>query len=123
MSNREEALNELSKRKRQQGESAQNYAYKLMELVKLAYLTFENKTQETIAKDCFVSGLHVDMQIALKSIDKFEESDLNKIADETTGLELAGIKSVTAGNVLKVNAINPAINEETMVDSIGAEVI
>ena len=54
--NREEALNELSKRKRQQGESAQNYAYKLMELVKLAYPTFQNKTQESIAKDHFVSG-------------------------------------------------------------------
>ena len=118
--NREEALNELSKRKRQQGESAQNYAYKLMKLVKLAYPTFENKTQETIAKVYFFSRLRVDMQIALKSIDKFEESDLNIIADETTGLELAGIKSVTAGNFFKVD---PAINEETMVDSIGAKVI
>ena len=58
----------------------------------------------------------------MTSIDKFEESDLNKIADETTWLELAGIKSVKAGNLLKVYAINPAFNEEAMVDSIAAEV-
>ena len=56
--NREEALYELSKRKRRQCESAQNYEYKLMELVTLAYPTFENKTQETITKDYFVSGFN-----------------------------------------------------------------
>ena len=41
--NREEVLDQLGKRSRQEGESAQNYAYELKELVKLAYPSFENK--------------------------------------------------------------------------------
>ena len=41
--NREEALSELANRPRKVGESTQNYAYKLMELVKLAYPSFDNK--------------------------------------------------------------------------------
>ena len=41
--NREEALSELSKRKREIGESTQNFAYKILELVKLAYPKFESK--------------------------------------------------------------------------------
>ena len=83
---REEALSELSKRKREVGESAQNFAYKILELVKLAYPTFESKTQETISRDYFVNGLHVDMQVALKSLQAFENKTLNELAGETTRL-------------------------------------
>ena len=56
--NREEAISELSKRRRENGESVQHFSYKILELVKLAYPTFTLEAQETIAKDYFVNGLH-----------------------------------------------------------------
>ena len=50
--------------------------------MKLAYPTFTLEAQETIANDYFVNALHYDMQIALKSLQKFEDKRLNEIADE-----------------------------------------
>ena len=55
---REEALHELSHRTLQADESVQTFAYKLIELVKLAYPSFEDTVQEVIAKDYFVTGSH-----------------------------------------------------------------
>ena len=91
--NREEAISELSRRSRKQGESALTYAYKLMELVKLAYPNFDDEARATLAKDYFVHGLHPQMQTGLKSMEKFETNDIKTLAGETTGLQLAGIKS------------------------------
>ena len=91
--NREEAIFELSNRPRKQGESAHTYAYKLIELVKLAYPTFDNETRATLAKYYFVHGLHPQMQIALKSKEKFATNDIQALASETTGLQLAGVKA------------------------------
>lgn len=120
--NREEALDQLGKRSRQEGESAQNYAYKLKELVKLAYPSFQNKIQDTIAKDYFVKGAHNDMQVALKSLQGFEERDINKIADETTRLELAGIQAIQCVRS-RVNTINQISDESTIINSIANKVI
>ena len=74
---REEALYKLSYRTLQADESVQTFAYKLIELVKLAYPSFEDTVQEAIAKDYFVKGLHQDMQVALKSLENFSSSDIN----------------------------------------------
>ena len=49
--NREEALYVLSHCTLQADESVQTLAYKLIELVKLAYPLFEDNVQEAIAKD------------------------------------------------------------------------
>ena len=91
--NWEEAVQELAKRSRAKGESAQTFAYKIVELVKLAYPKIEDDTRGTIAKDYFVRGLHADMQIALKSNEKFSSTDIKALATEVTRLEIAGIKS------------------------------
>ena len=120
--NREEALSELSKRKRETGESTQYFAYKILELVKLAYPEFESKIQETIARDYFVNGLHVDMQVALKSLEKFANKKLNEIADEATRLELAGIQSLSVNKRFSANSVNSISNEE-VVESIAEKVI
>ena len=120
--NREEALSELSNRKRKPGESTQNFAYSILELVKLAYPTFESKNLETITKDYFVQGLHRDMQVALKSLEKFETKTLNEIADEATRLELAGIQSLAANKMFSANSVNPMSHQE-MVESITEKVI
>ena len=55
---RELAIYELNIRKQQHGELAQTYAYKLREVVKLAYPSFEDDVQKTITKDYFFSGIH-----------------------------------------------------------------
>ena len=91
--NREEAIHLLANRRREPEESPQTYAYKLLELVKLAYPSFTEGVRKTITKDYFVQGVHPEMQIALKSGATFKDSDVNALANETVRLELAGIKS------------------------------
>ena len=91
--NRQEAIQELDTRTRRPGESAHTFAYKLTELVKLSYHTFDAAVRSTIAKDYFVRGLHPNMQIALKSSANFSTKDIIGCAVETDRLELAGVKS------------------------------
>ena len=55
--NRGTAVFELTKRKRVASESPETHAYKMPELVKYAYRTFEQTTRDTIAKDYFIQGL------------------------------------------------------------------
>ena len=116
--NREEALFTLSNRVRNPNESAYTYAYKLKELVKLAYPSFDSSTRAVIAKDYFVRGLHSDMQLALKSIDS--------LAEETTRLQLAGITSVyqSCQSIEAVNVNNPGTTiPSEVLDSIAAKVV
>ena len=89
--NREEALDLLLKRRRLSGESAETYAYKILELVKLAYSSFSADIQSTIAKDYYVKGLTKEMQVALKTIPDFATKTLNQLATETSRLSIAGI--------------------------------
>ena len=91
--NRQEAIQELDTRIRRPGESAHTFAYKLTELVKLSYPTFDAAVRSTIAKDYFVRDLHPNIQIALKSSANFSTKDIIGCADETVRLELAGVKS------------------------------
>ena len=55
--NREEAIAELDTRKRGEKESAENFAFKIIELVKLAYPSFTDDVRQSLAKDFFVRGL------------------------------------------------------------------
>ena len=90
------AVHELSNRKRVCDESAQTFAYKIEQLVKLAYPSFNDEARQTIAKDCFVKDLHHEMQIALKSSPKFSTASLIDLAKETSRLQIAGIQSVAS---------------------------
>ena len=90
--NREEAIQELAKRTSQSDESAQTFAYKGIELVKLTYPSIDDETRGTIANDYFVRGLHPEMQITLKSSEKFATNAIKTLATEVTRLEIAGIK-------------------------------
>ena len=124
--NREEALFTLSNRVRNPNESAYTYAYKLKELVKLAYPSFDSSTCAVIAKDCFVRGLHSDMQLALKSMEKFANCDIDSLAEETTRLQLAGITSVyqSCQSIGAVNVNNPGTTiPSEVLDSIAAKVV
>ena len=117
--NREAAIQELNNRKQHQGESALTFAYKVLELVKLSYPTFNETTRKIIVKDYFVRGLHPEMQLALKALPTFEETDINKLASETTQLQLAGIPSFDS----KQSPQCMSVNESGLVDSILDKVI
>lgn len=67
------------------------------------------------------------MQIALKSMEKFATCDINTLAEETTRLQLAGIKSkfqeCCSTNVVdSVKNDNPTM-PSTMMDAIADKVI
>ena len=63
-----------------------------------------------------MKGVHNDMQVALKSLKGFEESDINKISDETTR-----IKAIQCAGS-RVNTINQIGDESTIINSIANKV-
>ena len=91
--NRESAIKELNNRKLKPSEPFATYAYKITELMKLAYPDFTEDIRLTIAKDYFINALSSEMQTALKSMADYSSKSLQDIVTETTRLELAGVKS------------------------------
>ena len=126
---REEAIAELQNRRRRPDESTQTFAYNLIELVKLAYPSFTDDVRRTLAKDYFVKGVHPKMQIALKSIERFQDLTINDLATECVRLQLAGIQSyanVTASSseLTSVNVVNNSTGSNaSLVDTITQSVI
>lgn len=127
--NREEAIHILGSRCQQEDESPQTFAYKLVELVKLSYPTFDDAVRLTIAKDYYMRGVHPDMQVALKSWGQFEVSDVHALAVETVRLELAGIKSygkaksTSTGSVCNAAEKRSDGDSENFVDAIAEKVL
>ena len=119
---REMAMYEWTTRRRKQGESPQTFIYKIMELVKLAYPSFDHANQETIAKDYYMKGIHPKMQITLKAMPTFSESSFNDIATETIRLQLAGIESFSVSEPNQCNNVNNG-NNDSLVDSIAEKVV
>ena len=117
---RETAIVELSSRRRKSDESPQTFAYKIIELVKLAYPSFDDNTRKTIAKDYYLKGLHPKMQIALKSLPSFNDADVDKLTSETMRLQLAGIDSFASENNQKCMV---SVEGPSMVDEIAEKVI
>ena len=91
--NREEALNSLMNSARMDAETPQSFAYRLLKLVKLAYSNLDNDSQKTIGMDYYIRGVSKELQIALKSLSNFSSMDVHRLSDETTRLEIAGVKA------------------------------
>ena len=91
--NIEVAIFELNNRKREKDKSPQTFVFKLFELVQLAYPSFEDDALRTIAKDNFIRGVLPNMQVALKSFPDFATASIDKLAAETSRLQIAGIYS------------------------------
>ena len=116
---REIAVHELSSRARHHYESPQTFAFKIQELTKLAYPTFDDESRQTVAKDYFVKELHQKMEIALKSLTNLSTASLDDLAKETTRLQITGIESFASsqqGHCMSVNT-------EDLVDSIADKVL
>ena len=102
--NREEAIAELDGRKRLPKESADTYAFKIIELVKLAYPTFADAVRQSLAKDYFVRGLSSELRLAVKSVQDFADMDVKRVAQEAVRLELAGVGSTKPAAPEAINA-------------------
>ena len=88
---REVAIIEVSNCTCKQDKSAQTFAFKIQELMKVVYPTFDENARNTISKDYFIKGLHPKMQTALKSWSDFTKANITQLTSETTRLQLAGI--------------------------------
>ena len=124
--NREEAIITLSDQRRKSDESALTFAYRIKELVKLAYPDFNEATCKTIAKDYFMRGLHPEMQTAIKASEKFETGDIGALATEAVRLELAGIKSYKSksSTASKMEGCNAVVDtNEAVINSIIDKVV
>ena len=101
--NREEAITERDQRNRLPKESAENFAFKILELVKLAYPDFTDDDRQSLATDYFVRGLTPKMQVAVKSVHDFSAKTINEVTKETVRLELAGAGERTRSTGAAVN--------------------
>ena len=117
--NRDETLDALMSSVRSPTESPQRFAYKLLRLVGLAYSTLDDNTKKTIAKDYYVKGLSKELQVVLKSMPNFSTRNINELSDETTRLQIAGVKSETALKVANVELYD----RDELIDKITKNVV
>ena len=128
---REEALTQLMSRSRKATEPLLTYAFKIEELVKLAYPDFTDAPRQIIVKDFFVKGrLHADMQLAMKSLPTFTSSDLKTLVAEACRLETAGVNSYPISaekcNVQSVEHGNPdnvSTSQKSLVEEVTESVL
>ena len=117
---RERAAAELSSRSRRQNEPIKTCVYKIDELVKLAYPGFTADARGVIAKDAFVRGLHPDMQLHLKTLEKVSTANLKSLVDETNRLEVAGItSSKTDRSTLQVSQSDEDVGGSSSENAMG----
>ena len=102
---REEALSLLAAAQRTEEETAKDFAFRITELVKLAYPSFNAASKEVHEKDAFVKGCHPEMQMKLKTLADFDTLDMNGILDNTVRLEVAGVKSVNKKFKTEMNSV------------------
>lgn len=122
--NREEAIHLLSDRRRKSDESAQTFAYKLLELVKLSYPEFPEPQRKLLAKDYFLRGVHPEMNTELKKSDNFATLDINALATKATTFEIAGVKSYGSKGTAEVKKRNsPTEVDEVTINSIAEKVV
>ena len=115
--NREEAVSELSKRKRLVGESIPTFAYRVAELVQFSYPSFDDAHRGTVAKDYFVNGLSENMQVWLKASPDFASKSMKDVTELAASFEIAGVKSNIKSEIFKVN------DDKSLVDEIADAVI
>ena len=80
--NREEAQSLLNLRIRKDGEPIKDYAFEIKRLAGLAYPTFSTQNVDIITKDYFVKGLHPEMQLKIKSLEKFSTAGTDDLVED-----------------------------------------
>ena len=62
-------------------------------MVTLAYPDFNDAAKQRVVKDAYLRGLHPDMRLQLKAMEKFQTISVKDLVSETTRLEVAGVRS------------------------------
>ena len=119
--NRDIAVEKLTKCKPQKGESPSSFAYKLLELGKLAYSGLPDASQ-VIVKDYFVAAQSCEMQVALKSLTDFATKSVTDLATEVIRFQTAGVPSVGVREESGVFHVKHDDSDESMVDRIAEKV-
>ena len=109
--NREEAVAQLSRRKRLANETIPTFTYHVTQLVKYAYPSFDAGHKDKLAKDNFVNGLSETMQLWLKSSPGFSAKTVKEAADLAESFEIAGVNPTVKTEILKVAESNPLVDE------------
>ena len=117
--NREEALHLLTAAQRKEDETAKDFAFRVTDLVKLAYPSFHIANRQIHEKDVFVRGQHPDMQMKLKTLENFDTLTIKQILDNTVRLEVAGVKSVTKKYRDDVNSVDDLTCDDVVPDNEG----
>ena len=91
--NREVAVEELQHKQRLPAESAEVFAYRILQLVKYAYPTFGADTIQALAKDFFLNDLHTDLQREMKKDATFSTKTSKQLSERVTCSEIAGVSS------------------------------
>ena len=102
---REEALSQLSSRLRKDGETLQDFAFYISELVGLAYPSFAVADREIHEKDYFIRGLHPEIQLRLRTLENFSTLSMKDLLENTIQLEIAGVKSTLVKIKTEVNEV------------------
>ena len=87
---REEALQLLSSAQRKPEETAQDFSFRIGELVKLSYPSFNQASRLVHEKDAYIRGLHPEMQMKIKTLENFTGLNMKGIVDHTVRLEVSG---------------------------------
>ena len=96
--NREEAQSLLNLRIRKDSETIKDYAFEIKRLAGLAYPTFSTANVDIITKDFFIKGLHAEMQLQIKSLEKILTATTDALIEEAVRLELAGVRPMSKGS-------------------------
>ena len=104
---REHAVVEFSNRSRLINEPAKTFVYKLQLLPSLAYPDFDNTAKGVIVSDAYVRGLHHNLHLQLKSLEKFATADVKTLVQETNRLEVAGVRPTLSTRTTDyINTVN-----------------
>ena len=121
--NREEALNLLAACLGNEGETAPDFAYRISELVRLAYPEFSDAYRNLHEKDVFVRGLHPEMQIKLKALETFSTMDMTRLLEHTVRLEVAGVKTFSKKYKEYMNTVDECSTSDISKNKTSSEML
>ena len=113
--NREVAVEELTNRKRLPNETPEVFSYKIQELVKLAYPSFDTAVRSTLSKDYYVKGLKLNTQRDLRKQSDYEAKTLKDLVTATNVLEIAEAntaeKKEVIGNISETSGLESKLDK------------
>ena len=110
---REQALSLLASRLRKDEESLQDFAFSISRLVRLAYpnAAFTEAIRGVHEKDYFVRGLHPELQLKVKTLEKFDELGMKDLINNAVRFEVAGVGSTKVKIKTEINEVRESTDQ------------